>query len=185
MAGGLARLMTDNPLTALFAGAVDRVVGTTPPDSVHQFRFDGLTGTPIDLAAFQGHPLLVVNTASKCGFTPQYRGLETLYETYGPRGLAVVGVPSNDFGGQEPGSGDEIAAFCHVNYGVSFPLAAKVAVVGAAAHPLFRWLARVRPFARPRWNFHKYLFDGRGYLVAAAGSATRPEGMASRVEALL
>lgn len=185
MAGGAARLMTDNPLTALLAGVLDTVIGKVPPGSVHQFQFDGLRGTPIDLAAYRGHPLLIVNTASKCGFTPQYKGLEALYETYGPRGLVIVGVPSNDFGEQEPGTGEEIAQFCEINYGVTFPMAAKVPVVGEAAHPLFRWLAKFRPFARPRWNFHKYLFDGAGHLVEAASSATRPQALARRIEALL
>jgi len=183
----IAKAFTDNPLTGLVAAAADATLGKTPQGSAHAFSFEGLRGGDLPLSQFAGRPLLVVNTASKCGFTPQYKGLEALFETYGGRGLAIVGVPSNDFAGQEPGTSDEIAEFCEINFGVTFPLAAKVPVTGEQAHPFFKWIADVRPFARPRWNFHKYLFDGQGHLVEAAASFTSPQSpsLVKAIEKLL
>ncbi len=170
----IAKVLRDNPLSGLAAAVADAATGKTPEGSAHQFSFEGLRGGELPLSQFAGRPLLVVNTASKCGFTPQYKGLEELFEKYGGKGLAIVGVPSNDFANQEPGSADDIAEFCEINYGVTFPLAAKVPVTGAEAHPFFKWIAEQRPYARPRWNFHKYLFDGQGRLVEAAGSFVKP-----------
>lgn len=185
MLSKIGKLLVDNPLTGIAAAAIDKATGKAPEGSAHQFSFDGLRGGEIPLSQYAGHPLLVVNTASKCGFTPQYKGLEALYEKYHDRGLAIVGVPSNDFANQEPGGADEIAEFCEINYGVSFPLAAKVPVSGEEAHPFFRWIAEERPMARPRWNFHKYLFDGQGRLVEAAASVTSPASLEAAIEKLL
>ncbi len=116
---------------------------------------------------------MIVNTASECGYTPQYDGLEKLHRRYGEKGFAVLGFPANDFGGQEPGSNQEIAQFCRVNYGITFPIFAKTSVVGANANPLFRELA-ARTGKPPRWNFHKYLLDRAGKPAAVFESAVEP-----------
>jgi len=128
---------------------------------------------PISLCRFRGKVLLIVNTASECGYTPQYEGLEALYRRYRDKGFAVLGFPANDFGGQEPGANKEIAQFCQVNYGITFPMFAKTSVVGANANPLYRALA-ARTGKPPRWNFHKYLLDRPGQPVAAFESAVEP-----------
>ncbi|WP_349367459.1 glutathione peroxidase [Salinarimonas sp.] len=141
--------------------------------TAHAFSFDGIEGGRIDLAAHAGRPVLVVNTASRCGFTSQLGGLQTLHERYGPRGLVVIGVPSNDFR-QELSDNADIAAFCEGAYGVTFPLAAKSHVIGADAHPFYAWAARERPGQGPRWNFHKYLVGPDGRLAAAFGTTTAP-----------
>ena len=125
------------------------------------------------LCRYEGKVLLVVNTASQCGYTPQYEGLEALYRRYKDRGLVVIGFPSNDFGGQEPGSNKEIASFCEVNYGVSFPMFAKSAVAKGSINPFYDRLAKVSN-SRPRWNFHKYLVDRRGDKVLAYASEVTP-----------
>jgi glutathione peroxidase len=139
------------------------------------FVVDRLTGGTLPLKEFAGRPMVIVNTASKCGFTPQYAALETLWNENRGSGLVVLGVPSNDFGGQEPGSAADIASFCTVNYGVDFPMAAKVPVKGSDAHPLFRWLADEGGFlARPRWNFYKYLIGRDGKLETWFSSITSP-----------
>lgn len=140
----------------------------------------------ISLCDFQGKVVLVVNTASQCGYTPQYEGLEKLYRRYRERGFVVLGFPANDFGGQEPGSNKQIAEFCQVNYGVTFPVFAKTSVLGAAANPLFRDL-EARTGQRPRWNFHKYLVDRSGQPVAAFGAAVEPldPRLTSQIERLL
>jgi glutathione peroxidase len=139
------------------------------------FRFEALDGTPLDLGQFAGRPMLVVNTASKCGFTPQYKGLQTVWEQFGPRGLVVLGVPCNDFGGQEPGSEAEIGSFCQRNYGVGFPMTAKAHVRGPEAHPLFRWLAHEGGvLSKPRWNFYKYLIRRDGSLDSWFSSVAPP-----------
>lgn len=145
--------------------------------SAYDYSFTTLIGNkPLPLAEHKGKVLLVVNTASECGFTPQYKGLEALYKKYRERGLVVIGVPSNDFGGQEPGSSEKIANFCQVNYGVSFPMAAKVRVKGDEAHPFYQWTRHRFGFAgAPMWNFHKYLVDRHGKLVAYFHSTTEPE----------
>src|SRR3569833_2042309 len=149
LAGALA------PATRAFAeGGMSRI-------SAYAFSFPALSGDDIRLAAFTGKPLLVVNTASLCGYTPQYAGLQEIWTELRARGLTVIGVPSNDFGGQEPGGSSEIAQTAHHQYGVTFPIAAKAIVVGAKAHPFYKWAAEARPREVPRWNFHKYLL-GRG-----------------------
>ena len=128
---------------------------------------------PVSLCRYAGKVLQVVNTASQCGYTPQYAELEKLYRRYRDRGLVVLGFPANDFGAQEPGTNKDIASFCQINYGVSFPIFAKTAVIGADANPLFRELA-AKTGARPQWNFHKYLVGRNGEAVASFPSAVAP-----------
>ncbi len=143
--------------------------------TAYDFGFETLAGVPYPLSALAGRPFVVVNTASQCGFTPQYAGLEALWKRYQERGLVVIGVPCNDFGGQEPGSHEEIAAFCATNYGVSFPIMAKVHVKGSQAHPFFVWAAAAGGvLAKPRWNFFKYLVGKDGRLRDWFASTTAP-----------
>ena len=140
---------------------------TTAPDP-YRFEFVSIDGDPLPLGAWRGRPVLIVNTASQCGYTPQYRDLEALWQRYRDRGLVVLGVPSNDFGRQEPGSAAEIKAFCTTHYAVDFPLAEKCRVIGGAAHPFYRWIAETLGEAgTPRWNFHKYLLAPDGELAGA------------------
>jgi len=144
--------------------------------SAHDFDFVSIEGEALPLAAFRGRPILLVNTASFCGFTPQYEGLQALWERYRDRGLVVLGVPSDDFGGQEYDSNEEIRAFCDAQFGIDFPLTEKQEVRGEAAHPLYRWLAEIHGEAAvPRWNFHKVLIDGRGQPLQAWPTAIRPD----------
>jgi glutathione peroxidase len=144
--------------------------------SAYDFSFETLQGKPYPLKDLEGRPLVVVNTASKCGFTPQYKGLEALWQAYKAKGLVVIGVPCNDFGAQEPGSHDEIAQFCELNYGVDFPIMGKVHVKGDAAHPFFTWAAKQGGFlAAPKWNFFKYLVGKDGKLAEWFSSVTAPD----------
>lgn len=148
-----------------------------PVRDAYAFSFRTLSGdAPLPLSRYRGKVLLIVNTASRCGFTPQYEKLEALYRRYAPRGLVVLGVPSDDFGGQEPLSGAEIALFCATRYGVSFRLTAKERVRGRHAHPFYRW-AREKFGLRgaPKWNFHKYLLDREGRLADYFHSFTPPD----------
>ncbi|HET7679815.1 MAG TPA: glutathione peroxidase [Xanthobacteraceae bacterium] len=135
--------------------------------TAYAFSFKRLEGGDLRLAEQAGKPILVVNTASLCGYTPQYEGLQQLWTRFRGQGLLVIGVPSNDFGGQEPGGPAEIGHTAHGKYGVTFPLAEKVAVKGAAAHPFYKWAAGERPLEVPRWNFHKYLIGRDGHIAAA------------------
>ncbi len=149
-----------------------------------------LEGGTLDLGSFRGRPMLIVNTASKCGYTPQYASLQKLHETYGGRGLVVLGFPSNDFGNQEPGTAEEIGAFCRLNYGVSFPMMAKVHTKGPEQAPLYRTLtAETGEGLRGevRWNFTKFLVDAEGRVVARFEPAVDPmdPSVRSAVEALL
>ncbi|MCW5626639.1 MAG: glutathione peroxidase [Burkholderiales bacterium] len=157
--------------------------------NVHEFSVSALDGGPMPLSQYVGRPLLIVNTASRCGFTPQYQGLERLWQTYGPRGLVVLGFPCNQFGAQEPGSADEIAVFCSTSYDVTFPMAAKIDVNGAGAAPLYRYLRAAAPEADGRteipWNFTKFLVDRQGRVVARYASADTPASLAAPIEALL
>jgi glutathione peroxidase len=152
------------------------------------FEFTAIDGGKLPLSQYRGRPVLVVNTASFCGYTPQYEDLEALWRKYRDRGLVVLGVPSNDFGQQEPGTASEIKQFCEANYAVDFPLAEKQEVVGAKAHPFFRWIAEELGDAGvPRWNFHKYLIAGDGSLAGAWPSRVRPtdKEVTAEIERLL
>jgi glutathione peroxidase len=146
--------------------------------TAHGFSFTTIDDKPLNLSELSGKVLLVVNTASKCGFTPQYDGLEALYKTYQDRGLVIIGVPSNDFGGQEPGTAEEIVHFCQTTYDITFPLTAKTVVSGSDAHPFYKWAADQKKggmiFSKPRWNFHKYLVARDGSLAGSYSSATKP-----------
>jgi glutathione peroxidase len=145
----------------------------------YDFSFETLQGKPYPLKDLEGRPLVVVNTASKCGFTPQYKGLEALWRDHKDAGLVVIGVPSNDFGAQEPGDAAEIASFCELNYGVDFPMMAKVHVKGADAHPFFKWAAKEGGFlAAPKWNFFKYVVGKDGQLAKWFTSVAAPDGSA-------
>lgn len=151
----------------------------TQTGDAYQFEFVALDGEALPLAAWRGRPVLVVNTASFCGYTSQYRDLEALWRRYREHGLIVLGVPSNDFGEQEPGSAAEIRQFCETNYQVDFPLTEKNRVVGGAAHPFYRWVAAMLGEAgTPRWNFHKYLVGPDGQLAGAWPAQVRPENAA-------
>jgi glutathione peroxidase len=144
--------------------------------SAHDFEFTAIDGQPLKLSQFVGKPVLIVNTASECGLTPQYRGLQALWERYRDRGLVVLGVPSNDFGGQEPGTEAEIKSFCSSTYKVGFPMTAKYAVIGGKAHPFYKWaVAEAGEKAAPQWNFHKYLIGADGALVATFASRVAPD----------
>jgi glutathione peroxidase len=142
--------------------------------TAYAFTFKGLDSGAILLSSYAGHPILVVNTASLCGYTPQYTGLQALWTRYRERGLMVLGVPSNDFGGQEPGGVAEIGKTAHEEYHVTFPITEKVAVKGKDAHPFYRWAAIERPLEAPRWNFHKYFVGRDGHLKAGFSSAVEP-----------
>jgi glutathione peroxidase len=143
--------------------------------TAYQFTFNGLMAPRVPMAAFRGEVVMVVNTASRCGFTPQYAGLQQIFTAYHERGFEIVGVPSNDFMGQEPGTSEEIANFCRLNYGVTFPMAAKVDVIGANRHPFYRWAeAGLGHAAVPQWNFHKILIGRDGRLITAFPTRTTP-----------
>lgn len=161
----------------------------TPAASVYDFEARTIGGQPVSLAEHRGKVLLVVNTASACGFTPQFGALETLWQTYRDKGLVVVGFPSNQFGQQDPGSNEEIASFCAVNYGVSFPMMAKVDVKGDDAHPLFRWLTGEAPGLLGtkfiKWNFTKFLVGRDGQVIKRYAPIDKPEQIAADIEAAL
>jgi glutathione peroxidase len=142
--------------------------------TAYAFSFAGLEGGDIRLADYAGKPMLVVNTASLCGYTPQYAGLQQLWTRYHERGLLIVAVPSNDFGNQEPGAAADIKHTAHGSYGVGFPLAAKAQVKGSNAHPFYRWAATERPLETPRWNFHKYLIGRDGRIAAVFPTEVEP-----------
>jgi glutathione peroxidase len=159
------------------------------PTSVFDFEALSITGEPAHLSTQRGKVLLIVNTASQCGFTPQFAGLEKLWETYRDRGLVVVGFPSNEFGGQDPGANAEIASFCQLNYGVSFPMMAKVKVNGAEAHPLWKWLTAeargVLGTQAVKWNFTKFLVGRDGRVIKRYAPNDTPESLARDIEAAL
>jgi len=142
--------------------------------TAYVFSFTAIDGGDIRLADYTGKPILIVNTASQCGYTPQFTGLQQLYARYLEQGLIVVGVPSNDFGGQEPGTPVEIMQTAHDEYGVRFPLAAKTEVRGTNPHPFYKWAATERPLETPRWNFHKYLIGRDGRIAAVFPTAIEP-----------
>ena len=167
-------------LLALLAGACATPAFAQIPSpemsrpTAYALSFKRLDGGNLRLAEHAGKPILVVNTASLCGYTPQYVGLQQLWTRFRDQGLLVVGVPSNDFGGQEPGDAAEIEHVAHQEYGVTFPLTEKVSVKGAAAHPFYRWAAAERPVEVPRWNFHKYLVGRDGHIAAAFPADIEP-----------
>ena len=142
--------------------------------TAYAFSFPGLGGGDIRLSDYAGKPILVVNTASQCGYTPQFGGLQKLWTQFHARGLMIVGVPSNDFGGQEPGGAKEIAETANHEYGVQFPIAAKAQVKGPQAHPFFKWAAAERPRELPKWNFHKYLIGHDGRIAAVFETEIEP-----------
>jgi glutathione peroxidase len=171
---------------AILVGPAQNTAMETPCPPMLNHQFSNLMDEPVSLCQFSGKVVLIVNTASECGYTPQYDGLEKLYRRYRDKGFVVLGFPANDFGAQEPGSNKEIAQFCQVNYGITFPVFAKTSVVGAKANPLFRDLA-AKTGKPPRWNFHKYLLDKAGQPIAAFESAVEPEDkrITSQIEKLI
>lgn len=159
-----------------FFGAPDKGAKDIP-ESIYDFKVEGLTGNTIDFSQFKGKKILIVNTASKCGNTPQYEELETLYKKYKDK-LVIVGFPANDFMFQEPGSNEEIAEFCKKNYGVSFPMAAKITVKGKKMAPIYRWLTNEEyngfKNSSVKWNFQKYLINEEGKLVQIFAPSVKP-----------
>ena len=157
--------------------------------SIYDFEAQQIGGQPVPLSQFRGKAMLIVNTASACGFTPQFAGLEELHQTYGGRGLVVLGFPCNQFGSQDPGSNEEIASFCQVNYGVSFPMMAKIDVNGAQAHPLYRWLTAEAPGLLGskgiKWNFTKFLIGKDGHVIRRYAPQDAPAKLAKDIEAAL
>ena len=157
--------------------------------SIYDFKPDSLAGSPVDLAQYRGKVVLVVNTASKCGFTPQYKGLEAIYQQFKDKGVEVLGFPCNQFGKQEPGSADEIGAFCEKNYGVTFPLFAKIDVNGDDAHPLYKHLKNEKPgllgIEAIKWNFTKFLIRKDGTVYKRYAPVTSPQDLTGDIEKLL
>jgi glutathione peroxidase len=156
--------------------------------AIYDFKANSLAGEEVSMRRFEGQVLLIVNTASRCGFTPQYRGLEDLYRDLSPRGFSVLGFPCNQFGAQEPGQADEIQAFCSTHYDVTFPLFEKIDVNGANAHPLYEYLKRQQSGllgASIKWNFTKFLVDRAGKVVARYAPTARPEALRQQIETLL
>lgn len=172
MFGSLTRVLAALLSVAAFAVHPAPAMAKT----AHDFAFVAIDGAPLPLSGFAGKAVLVVNTASFCGFTKQYAGLQNLWERYRERGLVVLGVPSNDFGNQEPGTAKQIQEFCEVNFGIDFPMTEKAVVSGDGAHPFYRWAAdQLGPLSRPRWNFYKILVGPDGRAVDWFASTTEPD----------
>ena len=161
----------------------------TTPTSIYDFEALSIEGKPAQLSTQRGKVMLIVNTASACGFTPQFEGLETLWKDFRERGLVVLGFPSNEFGGQDPGSEGEIASFCQLNYGVSFPMMSKIKVNGAEAHPLWKWLSAEAPgilgSKSIKWNFTKFLVGRDGHVIKRYAPNDKPESIRADIEAAL
>jgi glutathione peroxidase len=157
--------------------------------TVYDFEARQIDGKPVSLSKFKGKVLLIVNTASQCGFTPQFAGLEALHEKYASKGLAVLGFPSNQFGNQDPGTNEEIGAFCTKNYGVSFPMMEKIDVNGSKAAPLYKWLVKEAPgflgSTAIKWNFTKFLIGKDGQVIRRYAPLDKPESIAREIEAAL
>lgn len=168
-----------------FANEEEKVMN----DSVHDFTVVDIRGAEQNLSDYRGKVLLIVNTASKCGFTPQFKGLETLYQKYSDRNFTILGFPCNQFGKQDPGTEEEILEFCQINYGVTFPMFSKLEVNGDNAHPLYKFLKSEAPgimgSEKIKWNFTKFLIDGNGKVVQRFGSNTKPEDIEEQVLKLL
>lgn len=187
--------MADNGILSFAGMLVAAAIAAVTPNPTgagtakgFDFAFTSIDGDPLPLAQYRGRPVLVVNTASRCGFTKQYDGLQALWEKYRDQGLVVLGVPSNDFGGQEPGSTDQIKEFCAVNFAIDFPMTDKYAVTGEDAHPFYKWVVEELGAGKaPRWNFYKYLIAPDGTLAASWPSTTKPESadITGAVEAAL
>ncbi len=157
--------------------------------SIYDFQAQSITGQTVNLSDYRGQVLLIVNTASACGFTPQFAGLEALHQQLGAQGLSVLGFPCNQFGSQDPGSNEDIGAFCQMNYGVSFPMMAKIEVNGAQAHPLFQWLKSQAPGILGsegiKWNFTKFLVNRQGEVVKRYAPLDKPASLAADISAVL
>jgi glutathione peroxidase len=156
--------------------------------SIYDFTATSLAGEEVPLKRYEGQVLLIVNTASQCGFTPQYKGLQELHQTFCPRGFSVLGFPCNQFGHQEPGDSREIEQFCTTNYGVTFPMFAKIDVNGGNAHPLYRYLKEEKSGllgSAIKWNFTKFLIDRAGQVMTRYAPTARPDGLTREIEALL
>jgi len=158
-------------------------------DSVYEFEVTTIMGLPMSMGDYRGKLLLIVNTASECGFTPQYAGLQELYETYHDRGLEILGFPCNQFGKQEPGSSEEIQQFCRGNYGVTFPMFDKIDVNGSSAHPLFKYLKNQAPGVLGtkaiKWNFTKFLVDREGHVLKRFAPSVAPDDIGPEIETLI
>jgi len=153
-------------------------MNTNTKESIYQFKVEDINGNQFDFSTLAGKKIMIVNTASKCGFTPQYKDLQMLYEKYKDKNFIIVGFPSNDFLWQEPGSNQDIAAFCQKNYGVTFPMMAKITVTGRKKHPLYKFLTEKSKNgledSKVKWNFQKYLIDNQGFLYKKFASSTNP-----------
>lgn len=158
-------------------GLLSMQTSVTLAENAYDFTFKSLVGhQPLSLHSYKGNVLLVVNTASKCGYTSQYKGLEALYQKYKNKGLVIIGIPSNDFGRQEPENEKSIADFCQINFGVTFPMTTKESVTGKSAHPFYQWAKKEKGvLGAPKWNFHKYLINRQGKLVNYFYSFTAPD----------
>lgn len=176
-------------LAAVLLLSLQNCAKETSMQSIYDFEVRTIDGNVTTLAPYRGNVMLIVNVASKCGFTPQYEGLEKLYQTYKDRGFVILGFPCNQFGNQEPGSEEEINNFCRVNYGVSFPMFAKIDVNGENTHPLYRHLKAAKSgifgSGAIKWNFTKFLVDRDGNVVERYASPTKPASLAEPIEALL
>jgi glutathione peroxidase-family protein len=157
--------------------------------TIYDYAWNTLSGKPFNMDLIKGKVVLIVNTASKCGFTPQYEGLQKLHEKYSPKGLVILGFPCNQFGSQEPGTQQEISEFCQVNYGVSFPMMDKIQVNGDNEHPLYKYLKNEKPgllgLKMIKWNFEKFLVNKDGVVVDRFASTTSPASISSNIEKLL
>jgi glutathione peroxidase len=169
----LADPATNAPVAPTLPAATNAVPPAPAAPSLYNFTVNSLDGKPVDLGQYRGHVTLVVNTASKCGFTPQYAGLEKLYQDYQAKGFVILGFPSNDFGNQEPGTAQEISAFCTTKYNVTFPMFEKVDVKGPTQAPIYKFLTTGH--GEPKWNFHKYLIDKNGVVIGEFRSQVTPD----------
>jgi len=163
---------------SIFLMIMATITTTSAQKSFYDFKVETIDGSEFDLSSLKGKKVLIVNTASKCGFTPQYEGLQELYEKYGGDNFMIIGFPANNFLNQEPGTNDEIQQFCRINYGVTFPMMAKISVKGDDMHPLYKWLTSKEMNgimdSKVKWNFQKYLVDEEGKLIAVYYSKTKP-----------